>query len=209
MRNYGALYRVVAALARIGVVPLSIDTMKAKVARKALEAGAEIINDISALTYDTEMTAVVAQSGAGCVLMHMRGLPKTMQGGDLTYRDVVRDVIGYLRTRLIAAETQGITGEQCACDPGIGFGKTVADNYQLLRRLEEFNVLGRPLVVGVSRKSLIGAITGDEPQSRLEGTAAAVTAAILAGAHVVRVHDVKEMSKVVAVADALRYGVQV
>ncbi|HOJ52324.1 MAG TPA: dihydropteroate synthase [Syntrophales bacterium] len=189
-------------------VPISIDTTKASVARAALEAGAEIVNDISALTLDEEMVKVVAEKKAGVVLMHMRGRPQTMQAGEITYEDVVGDIVSYLRARFEVLRRAGIDPEQVACDPGIGFGKTVEHNYTLLRRLLEFRVLGRPIVIGVSRKSLIGAVTGEGPEGRLEGTAAAVTAAVLGGAAIVRVHDVKEMKKVVAVADAVRHGLK-
>lgn len=198
---------VIKELVRNTDVPISIDTVKAKVAGEALDVGAEIVNDISAMTSDRQMESMIAHRGAGCVIMHMRGLPRTMQAGDLSYGDVVGDIISYLRARMNEAQARGIAREQCTCDPGIGFGKTVADNYTLLRRLNEFNILGRPIVIGVSRKSLIGAVTGDGSMARLEGTAAAVTAAVLGGAKVVRVHDVKEMKKVVAVAHAVRYGV--
>ncbi|MCX7983042.1 MAG: dihydropteroate synthase [Syntrophales bacterium] len=198
---------VIEELTRRASVPISIDTVKASVARAALQAGAEIINDISALTFDREMPEVAAKSKAGVVLMHMRGEPKTMQMGEIRYEDVVGDIIFYLKKRIEAAESWGIASEHLVCDPGVGFGKTVSHNYTILKRLSEFRVLGRPILVGVSRKSLIGAVTGEGPEKRLEGTAAAVTAAVLNGAAIVRVHDVKEMKKVVSVADAVRYGV--
>jgi dihydropteroate synthase len=197
---------VIEELAKKCDVPISIDTMKASVARRALEVGAEIVNDISALTFDAGMREVVARFGAGVILMHMRGLPKTMQVGEITYNDVVGDIISYLEQRMEVAKEGGIPLDRIVCDPGIGFGKTAEQNYAILRRLSEFGSLGRPILIGVSRKSLIGAVTGEGPEGRLEGTAAAVTAAILGGAKVVRVHDVKEMRKVISVADAVRYG---
>lgn len=183
--------------------PLSIDTMKASVAREALAEGAEIVNDISAMTHDEGMAAVVAETHAAVILMHMRGLPKTMQTGDLAYQSLLGEVIAFLKSRIDSAVESGIAPEQVMIDPGIGFGKSAADNLRLIRRLSEFKVLGRPIVTGVSRKSFIGHVTGGGPQERLEGTAASVTAAILNGSRVVRVHDVEMMKKVAAMADAL------
>ena len=184
-------------------VPISIDTVKAVVAREALAEGAEIINDISAMTYDDGMASVAAGAGAALILMHMRGLPKTMQTGDLMYRSLLGEVIAFLKERIDSAGQMGITPAQIMIDPGIGFGKTALDNLRLIRRLDEFKVLGRPIVTGVSRKSFIGHVTGGGPQERIEGTAAAVTAAILNGCRVIRVHDVKTMKRVAAMADAL------
>ncbi len=184
-------------------VPLSIDTMKANVAREALAEGVEIINDISSLKYDDRMASVAAESGAAVILMHMRGLPKTMQSGDLAYSSLLGDVIAFLKERIDSAQQRGVAPVQVMIDPGIGFGKTAMDNVRLIRRLSEFKVLGRPIVTGVSRKSFIGYVTGGGPQERIEGTAAAVTAAILNGSRVIRVHDVKTMKKVAAMADAL------
>jgi len=184
-------------------LPLSIDTMKAAVAREALANGAEIVNDVSAMTFDASMAKVVAESGATVVLMHMRGRPKEMQKGDLSYRSLRGEIIAYLRERIEKAGEYGIAPEQIMVDPGLGFGKTAQDSMRLVRYLSEFKVLGRPIVIGPSRKSFIGAITGGEPRERLEGTAAAVTVAIMNGSRIVRVHDVAAMKKVAAVADAL------
>lgn len=184
-------------------VPLSIDTMKATVARQALAEGAEIINDISAMKYDDRMAAVVAETGAAVILMHMRGLPKTMQTGDLAYRSLLGEVISFLRERIDSARQKAIAPVQIMIDPGIGFGKSALDNMRLIRHLSEFKILGRPIVTGVSRKSFIGHVTGGNPQERIEGTAASVTASILNGSRVIRVHDVKTMKKVAAMADAL------
>jgi len=184
-------------------IPLSIDTMKAAVAREALAAGAEIVNDISAMKYDDRMASVAAEAGAAVILMHMRGLPKTMQTGDLIYRSLLDEVIAFLNERIDSAKQRGIAPEQIMIDPGIGFGKSAVDNLRLIRYLNEFKVLERPIVTGVSRKSFIGHVTGGRPQERLEGTAAAVTAAILNGSRVIRVHDVKTMKRVAAMADAL------
>jgi len=184
-------------------VPLSIDTMKAAVARAAIAEGAEIVNDISAMNHDPGMPGVVAEAGAGVVLMHMRGTPKTMQTGDLTYRSLLGEVISFLRERIDAAGKGGIAPVQIMIDPGLGFGKTAMDNVRLIKHLRELAILGRPIVVGPSRKSFIGHVTGGGPQERIEGTAAAVTAAIMNGSRVVRVHDVKTMKKVATMADAL------
>jgi dihydropteroate synthase len=184
-------------------VPLSIDTMKAAVARTAIAEGAEIVNDISAMNHDDRMPDVVAETGAGVILMHMRGMPKTMQTGDLTYRSLRGEVSSFLRERIDTAGKKSIASEQIMIDPGLGFGKTAMDNVRLIKHLRELTILGRPIVIGPSRKSFIGHVTGGGPQERIEGTAAAVTAAIMNGSRVIRVHDVKTMKKVAAMADAL------
>ncbi|MHB8830451.1 MAG: dihydropteroate synthase [Syntrophales bacterium] len=194
---------IILGLAAKVSIPLSIDTMKAEVAEEALKAGAEIINDVSSLKYDGKMASAVAVSGAGLVLMHMRGMPKVMQQGDLTYPSLIEDIVGFLEERMEAARLDGIDFTQMAVDPGIGFGKTADDNLRLIRRLGEFKRLGRPILMGVSRKAFIGKITGGLPAERIEGTAAAVTASILGGAHIVRVHDVSIMKKVALMADAI------
>jgi dihydropteroate synthase len=194
---------VIRGLAGKVSVPLSIDTMKAAVAREALAEGAEIINDISAMKYDDQMDSVVAEAGAAVIIMHMRGLPKTMQTGDLAYCSLLHEVISFLKERIDSAGQKGIAPVQIMIDPGIGFGKSALDNLRLIRHLSEFKVLGRPIVTGVSRKSFIGHVTGGGPQERIEGTAASVTAAILNGSRVIRVHDVKTMKRVAAMADAL------
>ena len=184
-------------------LPLSVDTMKAKVARAALDEGAEIINDISSLNYDPEMTQTISHSGAAIVLMHMRGTPKIMQKGELTYRSVPGDMIDFLKERIEQAQSAGIKEDRIVVDPGVGFGKTPVDNMRMIRYLNNFKSLEKPILVGVSRKSFIGHITGGPPQERIEGTAAAVTAAILNGADIVRVHDVSFMKQVVMMADAI------
>jgi dihydropteroate synthase len=194
---------VIRALAvRIGI-PLSVDTMKASVAREALAEGAEIVNDVSAMGFDKSMAKVVADAGAAIALMHMRGMPKSMQVGDLAYHSLRGEIIAYLRERIERAGNMGIDPTQIIVDPGIGFGKTAEDNLRLIRYLREFRILGRPILVGASRKAFIGQITGGTPLERGEGTAAAVTAAILNGGQVIRVHDVRMMKKVAAVADAI------
>lgn len=184
-------------------IPISIDTTKAVIAREAVAAGAEIINDISAMRFDDPMPAVIASSGAAVVFMHMRGVPQTMQKGDLHYALLQGEMIDFFRERLNTALSAGILPEQVIIDPGIGFGKTRSDNLKLLKYLPEFNVLGRPILTGPSRKSFLGQEERGGAVDRLEETAAAVTAAIMNGSQVVRVHDVKAMKRVVAVADAI------
>ncbi|MBP8696589.1 MAG: dihydropteroate synthase [Syntrophobacterales bacterium] len=186
-------------------VAVSVDTAKAEVARQAVEAGAEMINDITALRGDRQMARVAAAAGVPVILMHMRGTPRTMQKGDLRYRSLLGEIIRFLDERIQKAAAAGVDRERIVVDPGIGFGKSVDDNLRLLRHLGEFRALGRPICVGVSRKHFTGKITGVErPQDRVEGTAAAVTAAILNGADIVRVHDVGIMRRVAAMADAVR-----
>ena len=184
-------------------IPISIDTTKAVIAREAVAAGAEIINDISAMRFDEPMPAVIASSGAAVVFMHMRGVPQTMQKGDLHYALLQGEMIDFFRERLNTALLAGILPEQVIIDPGIGFGKTRSDNLKLLKYLPEFNVVGRPILTGPSRKSFLGQEGRGGAVDRLEETAAAVTAAIMNGSQVVRVHDVKAMKRVVAVADAI------
>lgn len=194
---------VIRALARRLDIPLSVDTMKAEIAREALAEGAEIVNDVSAMNYDAEMARVVASAGAAVVLMHMRGTPKAMQQGDLAYRSLRGDIIEFLRERIARAAEAGIDPEQIIIDPGIGFGKTMTDNMRLIRHLNEFTVLGRPILVGPSRKAFIGHVTGGAPPERVEGTAAVVTASIMNGGNLIRVHDVSIMKRVAAMADAV------
>ncbi len=195
---------VVEVLARQLPVPLSVDTTKAEVARRAVGAGAAVINDISAMTFDGGMAGVVAETGVAVVLMHIRGIPRSMQSDYVPYESVPGDMIDFLRLRMEAAAAAGIPEERILVDPGFGFGKNDRDNWRILRHLEEFRSLGRPVLAGVSRKASIGRATGDPPAERLPGTAAAVTAAILNGAAMIRVHDVKAMKKVATVADAIR-----
>lgn len=194
---------VVATLARRIRIPISIDTTKADVARRSLDLGAVIINDISALRGDAEMAAVVARAGAGLILMHMQGTPATMQEQP-TYADVVEEVLEFLRDRVETAVNAGIGVERIAVDPGIGFGKTVDQNLALLRGLAAFGELGRPIVIGPSRKAFVGKVLNRSVSAREWGTAAAVAAGVLLGAHVVRVHSVGEMKDVVRVSRAIR-----
>jgi len=186
-------------------LPLSVDTYKAEVATAALAAGADIINDISALTFDAAMAGVAARSGAGLILMHMQGTPHDMQA-DPHYEDVMAEIAAFLAQQVAAAAAAGVAPDQIVIDPGIGFGKRLEDNLTILRELGRLEELGLPLLVGPSRKSFIGRILDAPATERLEGTAAAVTAAILQGAQIVRVHDVAEMVRVARVADAIRDG---
>jgi dihydropteroate synthase len=181
---------------------ISIDTKKAAVARQAIEAGASVINDITALAGDPEMPMVAARSGVAVVLMHMQGTPATMQCAPL-YEDVVAEVRQCLNDRLEAAIANGIAPQRIILDPGIGFGKTVEHNLELIRRLDELATLPRPLLIGPSRKSFIGKVLDAPVECRAEGTAAVIAAAILKGARVVRVHDVAAMTRVARMVDAL------
>jgi dihydropteroate synthase len=181
---------------------ISVDTSKARVAAAALDAGAEIVNDVTALRGDPEMGPLCAERGATVVLMHMLGDPRTMQD-DPRYDDVVAEVKAFLAARLKAASAAGIAEERVWLDPGIGFGKTGAHNMELLRRLGELRELGRPLVVGTSRKSFIGRVDGSAAGERLGGTIASSVIAAAEGADVLRVHDVAEMRQALAVATAI------
>lgn len=196
------LIPVVREICRRVAVPVSVDTTKAAVARQALDAGAAIINDISALQADSAMASAVAEAGAGLVLMHRQGTPKTMQQ-DPRYGDVVAEVREFLRERMQAAGRAGIAADHILLDPGIGFGKNLSHNLALLARLDELRPLGRPILVGVSRKSFIGEVVGRRTGDRLMGTAAAVAVAVLRGARMVRVHDVRAMKDVVRMVDAI------
>jgi len=193
---------VIAALARQATVPVSIDTSKAIVARRALDAGAAILNDVTALRGDPGMAAAAADSGAPLVLMHMRGTPRTMQQAP-HYDDLMGEVTGYLRKAMARAVAAGVSEEQIVVDPGLGFGKTLGHNLELVRRLGELRSLGRPILVGPSRKSMIGQVLGVPAHQRLHGTAALVALAVARGAHIVRVHDVAAMSHVARMADAV------
>jgi dihydropteroate synthase len=181
---------------------ISIDSSKASVAGAALAAGAEIVNDVTALRGDPEMAALCADRGATVVLMHMLGNPRTMQENP-TYDDVVDEVKAFLAARLQAAVEAGIDEQRVWLDPGIGFGKTAEHNLELLRRLGELRELGRPLVVGASRKSFIGRIDGSAASERLGGTIAASVLAAAEGAEVLRVHDVAEVGQALAVTTAI------
>lgn len=186
--------------------PISIDTYKTKVARAALDAGADIVNDISALRFDPGMASMVAAEKVPLILMHMQGTPRTMQQKEPQYSDVVREVRDFLAAQLYQAMDAGVAQDAVVIDPGIGFGKTIEHNLQLLRGLPMLAALGQPLLVGVSRKTFIGKILGAEPAERLEGSLAAAVAAVLGGANILRVHDVPESYKATRIADAIRFG---
>ncbi|MCH7761352.1 dihydropteroate synthase [candidate division TA06 bacterium] len=182
-------------------IPLSIDTYKSEVAREALQAGAELVNDISGIRFDQAMAETIAGYGAGLVISHIKGRPQNMQQNPY-YDDVIGEIKVYLEKGLEKATEEGIEG--ILVDPGIGFGKRTEDNLVILRRLREFQDLGRPLLVGPSRKSFIGTVLDLPVEERLEGTAAAVAIAVLNGASMIRVHDVKEMVRVVRMVDAIK-----
>ena len=198
------LARVAPVLAGLDGVQatISIDTSKAAVGEAALDGGAEIVNDVTALRAEPALAALCAERGCGVVLMHMQGTPRTMQENP-TYSDVVDDVKAFLAERIEFAMTEGIHEERIWVDPGIGFGKTVTHNLELLRRLGELRELGLPVVVGTSRKRFIGSLTGREVDDRLGGTIASNVLALRAGADVLRVHDVAEVRQAVQVAETV------
>lgn len=184
-------------------IPISVDTTRVAVAKEAIAAGANIINDISGATFDPEMLSVVADLAVPIILMHIRGTPQTMQ--TLTdYQDLIGEIYQFLESRITAALKAGIEPAKIMIDPGIGFAKTYHQNLEILRKLPKFRALGCPILVGVSRKSFIGHILNQpDPQQRIWGTAAACTSAIAGLADILRVHDVKEMRDVCRVADAI------
>lgn len=193
---------VIEALHTRVTVPISIDTYKARVAEAACAAGAEIVNDVTGLMFDPEMAAAVAKADAGLVVMHTRGMPDTMQK-DTGYDDLIAEVRNYLAGSIELARKAALPEERIAIDPGLGFGKSVEGNLELIKRLEEFLPLGRPILVGPSRKSFIGAVTGRGGGERIFGTAAAVALSIVHGATIVRVHDVAAMRDVALMTRAL------
>jgi dihydropteroate synthase len=198
------LRRVVPVIEQLEGAPVSIDTSKAEVARRALALGAELVNDVTALRGDPELAGVVAGSGAYLCLMHMLGEPRTMQL-DPRYDDVASEVASFLEGRLGAAVAAGIPEQRIALDPGIGFGKTVEQNFELVRRLDVLLALGRPVVIGFSRKSSLGRLLG-EPEATTGSTAASVGAAVAAyerGATILRVHDVRETAEALTAAQAI------
>lgn len=196
---------VVQALRECGV-PLSVDTFKAGVMRQALDAGADMINDITAFR-DPQALDVVASSHCGVCVMHMQGEPRTMQDAP-HYTDVAVEVQQFLKERCQALLQAGIHRERIVIDPGFGFGKTVAQNYELLRRLNEARVDNFPWLLGVSRKSMIGHVTGQQPQHRVSGSIAAALAGVSRGADIVRVHDVQQTRDAIRVWHAVEYGVE-
>jgi dihydropteroate synthase len=199
------LRRVIPVIAKLAgrlKIPISVDTYKAVVAQEALCAGAEIVNDISGCTFDPLMPAVVAASSAGLIVMHTRERPAHMQH-NTAYADLVPEVLAFLRERICRLASSGIAAERIVVDPGIGFGKDLQGNLELIRRLREFSALGRPILLGASRKSFIGAVLGRDIDERIFGTAAAVAVAVVNGASLLRVHDVREMRDVALMARAL------
>ncbi len=188
-------------------IPIAVDTRKSQVAEAAISAGAQIINDISGLRFDPRIAEVAHRRGVPLILMHLRGEPATMQRVPFA-RDVMKDVVQGLRASIRKARSAGVRKSQIIIDPGIGFGKSFEQNYELLRKLPELAKLGYPLLVGASRKGFLGATLARNgkaapPEERLWATAATVTVSILGGAHIVRVHDVAEMAQVARVADCL------
>jgi dihydropteroate synthase len=198
------LRRVLPVLESLHGAPISIDTAKAEVARRALDLDAELVNDVTALRGDPRMAEVVAESGAYLCLMHMQGEPRTMQENP-TYSDVASEVAAFLEERLRFAVDAGISEDRIALDPGIGFGKTVQQNFELVRRLDVLTALGRPVVVGFSRKSSLGRIVGDATATTgsLAASIAAAVAAYERGATILRVHDVREHVEALTVATAV------
>jgi dihydropteroate synthase len=193
---------VIEGIAALGLaVQISIDTMKAPVAEAALDAGATLVNDVTAFRHDPDMADLVADRGVDCCLMHMLGEPRTMQR-DPRYDDVVSDVKAFLEARMAAAVAAGVAEERIHLDPGIGFGKTVAHNLELLRRLNELVDLGRPIVIGTSRKTFLGRLTGRDVTERVHGTTATCVLALERGARIFRVHDVAAVSDALIVAGA-------
>jgi dihydropteroate synthase len=197
--------RLEPVLAELGTLeaPISVDTTKSFVARRALGLGAAVINDISGLRFEPELAELAAESGAGLVLMHMRGVPRTMQT-DTHYDDLIGEVGGFLHTALTAAVDRGCLPEQIVLDPGIGFGKSLEGNLELLASLEALASLGRPILVGPSRKTFLGQILDLPPDERVEGTIAACIMALERGAHIFRVHDVRQVRRALDVAHRVR-----
>jgi len=184
-------------------VPISIDTSKHEVARRALRAGAAIVNDITGLKADPEMAGIIAESGAAVSIMHMKGTPEDMQD-DPNYTEVMDEIIDGLRESIAIAEKAGILPDKIIVDPGIGFGKTVLHNLIIIKRLAELKALGKPILIGTSRKSFIGKVLNKDAGSRVMGTAVTSALAIIGGADIIRVHDVKEMVEVAKMSDAVK-----
>lgn len=194
---------VIESLAKEVDAPISIDTYKSTVAKKAIEAGAQIINDISGLHLDPSLSQVAAKEDVPLVLMHIRGNPETMQK-NIHYESLFSEIIQYLKDSIQRAESAGVDPEQIIIDPGIGFGKTVEDNLLILKNLQEFKILGKPLLLGTSRKSFIGKILNADVTERLEGTLSSIVVGVLNGAHIIRCHDVLQAKRAIAIADAVR-----
>jgi dihydropteroate synthase len=195
---------VIEVLSKNVKIPLSIDTYKSEVAKRALDAGASLVNDISGLRFDPKMPEIVSEYKVPVVIMHIRGNPRDMQQNPV-YEALIPEIMDYLRAGMIIARQAGISEDMIVIDPGIGFGKTFYHNLQIIHNLQEFALLRKPILIGPSRKAFIGKILGDAPVTeRFEGTAAAVAISIMNGANIIRTHDVKEMVKVAKVAYAIK-----
>lgn len=198
---------VIEHIASKASIPISIDTYKSKVAEEAIKAGASIINDISGLRFDPQMAHIASKYGVAIVLMHIKGTPKNMQQ-DPSYVSLLPEIIEYLRDSIVIAKEAGIDEKKIIIDPGIGFGKLPEHNLYIIKNLKEFTNLGKPILIGVSRKSFIGRILNEtSPHDRLEGTASAVAISVINGANIVRVHDVAYMAKIVKIADAIKFSI--
>ncbi|MEN6616783.1 MAG: dihydropteroate synthase [Syntrophorhabdus sp.] len=193
---------VIEAIRALSDIPLSIDTYKSVIARQAIKAGADIVNDISGLTFDASMARVISDSGASVIIMHIKGTPLTMQT-DPDYDDVVSEVMQFLRKQVEYAVKAGIDANRIIIDPGIGFGKRVEDNLRILKHLRKFRSLGKPVLVGTSMKSFIGKLTEFPVEERMEGTLASEAIALMNGADILRVHDVRKAVKVLKVTKAV------
>jgi dihydropteroate synthase len=194
---------VIESIAKEADVPISIDTYKSAVAQRAVEAGAEIINDISGLHFDPDLAKIAAKGNIPLILMHIRGTPETMQK-NIHYDSLFSEILQYLKGSIKRAESAGLNPGQIIIDPGIGFGKTLEDNLLIIKNLHEFRILGKPILLGTSRKSFIGKILNAESDDRLEGTLTSIAIGVFNGAHIIRSHDVLQTKKAIAVADAIR-----
>jgi len=194
---------VIQSLAKEVDVPISIDTYKSTVAKRAIEAGAEMINDITGLHFDPDLGEVAAKEDVPLILMHIRGTPETMQK-NVHYDSLFSEILQYLKDSIKRAESAGVDPQQIIIDPGIGFGKTLKDNLLIIKNLSEFRILGKPILLGTSRKSFIGKILNADVNERLEGTLSSIALCALNGAHIIRCHDLLQTKKAIAVADAIR-----
>jgi dihydropteroate synthase len=193
---------VISELRKRTDILISVDTTKAKVAEEALAAGADIVNDISAFRFDDGMPLLVSDTGASVVLMHMKGVPKTMQNNPF-YEDLYQEIGCFLKERITKATAYGIKREKIIVDPGIGFGKSLEHNLAIINNLDFLKELDRPILLGISRKSFIGKILNLPPQNRIEGTIASAVLSVLRGAHILRVHDVEQVKRAITVAEAI------
>jgi len=204
-KELGRMLPVLKKLRRKVKIPISVDTYKFEVAQKALDAGASIINDITGLNYAPAIARLAAGYNAGLVLMHMKGNPRTMQKNPC-YKNLIPEIIKYLKNSMRVAYETGVKAQQIVVDPGIGFGKTLRHNLEILRNLAAFKIFGRPLLVGPSRKSFIGGILGLPVTERLEGTLASLVVCAVNGANILRVHDVKAAKRALEVTEAIING---